>query len=184
LVLLHVTISTLFLENKIFALCRSAARLILGRYSAEPTDVNLKMFEILGRLALTGHWMIWLGRAAGRELNDEQIAGLRNHVDRGLQMIVNNPSLYLPLMDEQAIELTLFLGLAAQMGHADDHIRSWLAEMVQRLRMAVIGHGRYPTALRDYTDLIEHPKARTHEYRLEVTHGSVMIGIDPVWWTP
>jgi hypothetical protein len=24
--------------------------------------------------------------------------------------------------------------------------------------------GRYPTALREYTDLIEHPKAQTDEY--------------------
>jgi hypothetical protein len=47
-------------------------------------------------------------------------------------MIVNNPA-YIWLMDEQAIELALFLGLAAQMGHADRDIRRWLAEMVSRL---------------------------------------------------
>ena len=51
---------------------------------------------------------------------------------QGLQMIVNNPA-YIWLMDEQAIELALFLGLAAQMGHADRDIRRWLAEMVSRL---------------------------------------------------
>jgi hypothetical protein len=155
--------------------------LSLAVNSGEPTDVNLKMFELLGRLALTGHWMIWLGRIGGRELNDEQIARLRNRIDRGLQMIVN--CLYLPLMDEQAIELALFLGLAGQTGHADDHIRSWLAQMVQRLRIAVLGRGRYPTALRDYTDLIEHPKAQTDEYRQEVTSGSVLISLLLAWET-
>ena len=93
--------------------------LSLAVNSGEPTDVNLKMFEILGRLALTGHWMMWLGRLGGRELNDDQYSGLRAHVNSGLQMIVNNPCLYSPLMDDQAIELAMFLGLAAQMGHVD-----------------------------------------------------------------
>jgi hypothetical protein len=61
-------------------------------------------------------------------------------------MIANNPSLYLPLMDEQAIELALFLGLATQMGHAYGDIRNWLSEMVRRLSMMLKTHGRYPTS--------------------------------------
>jgi hypothetical protein len=164
LVVLHVTIGELFLERKILPFVGRQHALSLAVSSGEPTDVNLKMFDTLGRLALTGYWMIWLGQFGGRELNDEQITGMRNYVSSGLQMIVNNPCLYLPLMDEQAIELALFLGLAAQMGHADRDIRSWLAEMVSRLSMTVNSHGRYPTALRDYTDLIVHPKAQTDEY--------------------
>ena len=47
--------------------------------------------------------------------------------------------------------------------------------MARRLNMTVKGHGRYPTALRDYTDLIAHPKVHTEEYRQEVTPGSVLI---------
>ena len=50
-----------------------------------------------------------------------------------------------------------------------------------RLRMAVIGHGRYPSALRDYTDLIVHPKAQTDKYRQEVTPGSVLIPLLLAW---
>jgi hypothetical protein len=181
LVVLHVTIAGLFLERKILPFVGRQHALSLAVNSGEPTDVNLKMFEILGRLALTGHWMMWLGRLGGRELNDDQISGLRAHVNSGLQMIVNNPCLYSPLMDDQAIELALFLGLAAQMGHVDGHIRRWLAEMVQRLSVTVNGHGRYPTALRDYFDLIAHPKAQTDEYRQEVTPGSVLVPLLLAW---
>jgi hypothetical protein len=183
LVFLHVTIGGLFLERKILPFVGRQHALSLAVSSGEPTDVNLKMFDTLGRLALTGNWMIWLGQVGGRELNDEQITGMRNHVNSGLQMIVNNPCLYLPLMDEQAIELALFLGLAAQMGHADRDIRSWLAEMVSRLSVTVNSHGRYPTALREYTDLIEHPRARTDEYRQEVTPGSVLVPLLLAWVT-
>jgi hypothetical protein len=183
LVVLHVTIAGLFLERKILPFVGRQHALSLAVNSGEPTDVNLKMFEALGRLALTGHWMMWLGRFGGRELSGEQLSGLRAHVNSGLQMIVNNPCLYSPLMDEHAIELALFLGLAAQMGHADGDLRSWLAEMVQRLRVTVYGHGRYPTALRDYIDLIAHPKAQTDEYRQEVTPGSVLIPLLIAWLT-
>jgi hypothetical protein len=133
------------------------------------------MFDTLGRLAVTGHWMVWLGRFGSRDLNAEQIAGLRKHVTRGFSLIANNPSLFLPLMDEQAIELALFLALAVQMGHVNADIKNWLAEMVRRLRMTVMSHGRYPVALNDYSDLLAHPKAQTDEYRQEVTPGSVLI---------
>lgn len=133
------------------------------------------MFDTLGRLALAGHWMIWLGRRGGRDLNDEQIAGLRKHVTSGFNLIANNPSLLLPLKDEQAIELALFLSLATQMGHARADIAAWLSEMVRRLRIAVASHGRYPAALTDYPDVLAHPKAQTEEYRKEVTSGSILI---------
>ena len=183
LALLHVNIAGLFLELKIAPLVAREHALSMTVQSAEPADVNLKMFETLGRLALTGHWMVWLGRYGGGELDDVLISGLRQHVNIGFQMIVNNPCLYLPLMDEQAIEVALFLGLAALVGQAEGEIRRWLAEMVLRLSMAVKSHGRYPTALRDYTDLIAHPRARTDEYLKEVTPGSVLIPLLLAWVT-
>lgn len=181
LIVLHTQIAGLILERKIIPHLDKLHALSVAVGSGEPTDVNLRMFEMLGRLALTCHWMIWLGRFGGRDLTLEQVDGLRKHVTSGLKMIVNNPCLYLPLMDEQAIELTLFLGLAGQMGHADCDIRNWLAEMVRRLRMTVKTHGRYPVALREYTDLIAHPKAQTDAYREEVTPGSVLIPLLLAW---
>jgi hypothetical protein len=61
------------------------------------------------------------------------------------------------------------------MGHVDADIKNWLSEMVRRLRMTVLSHGRYPAALTDYADLLAHPKAQIDEYRREVTPGSVLI---------
>jgi hypothetical protein len=175
LVLLHTIATRLFLERKILPFVNRQHALSFAVNSAEPTDVNLKMFDTLGRLALAGHWMIWWGRRGGRDLNDEQIAGLRKHVTDGFNMIANNPSLFLPLKDEHAIEVALFLSLANQMGHARADIVAWLSEMVHRLRIAVASHGRYPAILTDYPDLLAHPKAQTEEYRQEVTSGSVLI---------
>lgn len=175
LVILHTIVAGLFFERKILPYVTQQHALSFAVNSGEPTDVNLKMFDTLGRLALAGHWMVCLGRLGGRDLNAEQIAGVRKHVTHGFSLIANNPSLLLPVMDEQAIELALFLALAVQMGHVNAEIRSWLAEMVRRLRMTVLRHGRYPAALTDYADLLAHPKAQTDEYRQEVTPGSVLI---------
>jgi hypothetical protein len=175
LVRLHTIVAGLFLERKILPYVGKKHALSFAVNSAEPTDVNLKMFDVLGRLALTGHWMIWLGRSGGQDLNAAQIAGLRKHVSDAFSLIVNNPSLFLPLMDEQAIELALFLALAVQVGRADADVKGWLAEMVRRLKMTVMSHGRYPAALTDYADVLAHPKARTDEYQREVTSGSVLI---------
>jgi hypothetical protein len=175
LMLLHTIVAGLFLERKILPFVNRQHALSFAVNCAEPTDVNLKMFDTLGRLALAGHWMIWWGRRGGQNLNDEQIAGLRKHVTSGFNMIWNNPSLLLPLKDEQAIELALFLSLATQMGHARADIAAWLSEMVRRLKIAVASHGRYPAALTDYPDLLAHPKAQTDEYRKEVTAASILI---------
>jgi len=175
LVILHTTVAGLFLERKILPYVKQQHALSFAVNSSEPTDVNLRMFDVLGRLALAGHWMIWLGRIGGRDLDDVQITGLRKLVTSGFSLILNNPSLFLPLMDEQAIELVLFLALAAQIGHVDAEIRSWLAEMVRRLKTTLVSHGRYPFALSDYADLLAHPKAQTDEYRKEVTSGSVLV---------
>src|ERR1700738_309427 len=175
LIILHTTVAGLFLERKILPYVNRQHALSFAVNSGEPADVNLKMFDTLGRPALTGRWMVWLGRFGGRDLNEEQIAGLRRHVTSGFSLILNNPSLFLPLIDDQAVEICLFLVLAAQMGYADADIRNWLAEMVRRLRMTVLSHGRYPAALTDYADLLAHPKAQTDEYLREVTPGSVLI---------
>lgn len=183
LIFLHVQIAGLILERKILPHVGKLHALSVAVGSGESADVNLRMFEMLGRLALTCHWMIWLGRIGGRDLTAEQVDGLRKHVISGLKMIVNNPCLYLPLMDEQAIDLALFLGLAGQMGHADGDIRNWLSEMVKRLHMTVMTHGRYPASLRDYADLIAHPKAQTDEYRREATSGSILIPLLLAWVT-
>lgn len=183
LILLHTTISGIILEKKIFPYLDKRHALSVAVSTGEPTDVSLKMFETLSRLALTGYWMMWLGQFGGRELNQAQIDGLKEHVVRGLKLIANNPTLYTPLMDEHAIDIALFLGFAAQIGIANNDLHGWLAEMVKRISMATNTHGRYPAALRDYTDLINHPKAQTDEYREEVTPGSVLMPLLLAWVT-
>jgi hypothetical protein len=173
---LHIQIGALFMNNKILPHADRRNALSVAVPTRTSVDVNLKMFDMLGRLAMTGHWMLWAGSID---------PSLQTAVDRmtkaGMQMIKNNPALLLPLQDQQAIEVALFLMLAVRSGAFHRDIHAWLQEMGARLDIAVRSNGRYPCCFTEYQDLIEHPKDRSDEYRREALAGSILIPLLAAW---
>ena len=149
--------------------------------SRSALDVNLKLFEMLGRLAMTGHWMFWVASLGGGPIDPIIQTMLDKMVKAGMQLISNNPALFLPIQDEQAIEVALFLMFAARSGAFSRDIHAWLSEIAQRLDIAVRSHGRYPCRFSDYQDLIDHPKAKTDEYREDATSGNILIPLLAAW---
>jgi hypothetical protein len=93
----------------------------------------------------------------------------------GYQLIDNNRALFLPLQDQQAIEIALFLILVEAVNGNRNDARAWLHEMVGRLAFTVQTHGRYPCVFTEYRDLVAHPRGRTDDYRKEATSGSILI---------
>lgn len=173
---LHLAISEELLHRKILphvGVPHGISMAIRGETSA---DVNLRLFDLLGRIAMAGLWIHWISQ---QDLDAER--KIRLHVqiralaDAGFQLINNNPALFLPLQDEQSIEVALFLLLV---GAADGNLRdahAWLRGMTQRLALTLRTHGRYPCVFSEYRDLIAHPRSRTDEYRQEATAGSTLI---------
>ena len=92
-------------------------------------------------------------------------------------MIDNNRSLFLPLQDQQAIDVMLFLLLVSAVNGSRPDANAWLYEMVERLALTVRTHGRYPCVFGDYRDLVAHPRERTDDYRREATPGSILIPV-------
>jgi hypothetical protein len=139
-------------------------------------DVNLKLFDVLGRIALTGLWVHWYSNrdpdTARRDTAQAHVAGL---AAKGYQLINNNRALFLPLQDQQAIEIALFLVFVSAVNGSEADARAWLHEMVERLSFTVKTHGRYPCVFTEYRDLVAHPRAQTDEYRKEATSGSILI---------
>ncbi len=93
----------------------------------------------------------------------------------GYQLIANNQALFLPLQDQQVIEIALFLILVGTLNGSKEDAHSWLHEMAGRLVLTVQTQGRYPCVFTDYRDLIAHPRERTEDYRKEATAGSILI---------
>jgi hypothetical protein len=147
-------------------------------------DVNLKLFDLLGRLATDGIWAYW----GARRCSDEEVEAKQ----RGLQeawmimaavkeLISHNPALFLPAKDDQAIDMFIAALLLAIDEKNHDDVKTWLAEVLERARFAYQVHGQYPCVLHSYSDLLLHPKSGDDEYRHNVTSGSILYPTIALW---
>jgi hypothetical protein len=147
-------------------------------------DINLKLFDILGRLATDGIWAYWGACRCSVEEADAKQQALQ---EAGMIMssvkalISNNPALLLPVKDDQAIDIFIAVLLLAADESNHDDISKWLAEMLRRASFAYQVHGHYPCILRSYSDLLSHPKSGDNEYRKNVTSGSILYPIIGLW---
>ncbi|MCJ0826551.1 hypothetical protein MQC88_11415 [Luteimonas sp. 50] len=149
--------------------------------SRSALDVNLALFEVLGRIGLWGLWMHWLHSNAA-EGADVYRGNIDNAVATGIKLIRNNPALLLPATDQQTTDIALFLQLwlAESMDLAP--VREWLGEMTGRLNYTVRTRGRYPSCSTDYAELDNHQSNRQDdEYFNEATAGSTLIPLTAAW---
>ncbi len=172
---LHKTILAAYVGDKILPHVGKQHGLSLAVGTRSPLDVNLCMFEVLGRLSLLGLWQICALQHSGRQATPQDLAFFRQIVEAGIELIDNNPSLCLPIRDDQAVEIALFLHLWWQAYPDRRPGHDWIVEMVGRLDVTLALHGRYTCVLTNYADLASHPAEKTTAYRQEVTGGSTLI---------
>lgn len=145
-------------------------------------DVNLKLFDVLGRLAMYGLWTTWSAALADEEEYKEKLVLQSRHISDAVKfLILNNPALFLPIKDEQAIDIFLAMLLMAMGGSSESDMNFWLSEIMGRARFAYEGNGPYPCTIRDYAELLDHPHRGDDEYRKEVTEGSILYPSIALW---
>ena len=147
-------------------------------------DVNLKLFDLLGRLGVDALWTFWgMQQCAEDEstAGEEMPSEIRIYLEAIRALINNNPALLSPVKDEQAIDIWIALLALAIDGGNRDFILSWLREMLARARFAYKVHSRYPSILDSYTQLLAHPKSRDEEYRENATSGSILYPLIALW---
>ncbi len=173
---LHIAIATELLEKKILPHVGVRDGISIAVRTHTHVDVNLRLFDILGRISLTGLWVHWLvehdpdpTRKAAAQDQVAKLAGM------GYRLIDKNRALFLPLQDQQAIEIALFLVLVGALDGSKEDARTWLQVMTDRLALTVRTHGRYPCVFSEYRELVAHPRERTEKYRKEATAGSILI---------
>lgn len=128
-------------------------------------------------LALSGCWSYWyLGKIC--EDNDESAGFFKetvaNYQETIKKLIVNNPILFTPYRDDQAIDLVLAIWFLSLEPKYLRDINSWLINMTHQVFQMFRLHGKYPTTIGSYAELIEHPIDQTDEYMKSVTKGSVL----------
>lgn len=105
-------------------------------------------------------------------------------VAAGFAMIGNNAGLLLPVRDDQAIDIAIFLQLALVTGVDGGPVREWLEHLVNRLIYTVRTRASYPLTSSDYRDLVEHPRGRSDDAFQEMTKASILIPTVALWARP
>jgi len=164
---LHLKIASVLLDETVFPHVETLHGISLSLGSRNAVDVNISLFEVLGRIGLAALWIRWLGDRGGQEHARTAKEGCASYAHKGLSLIRNNPALLLPITDRQSTDVALFLMAWLHSGLDTQGIASWLNEMANRLDFAIRTRGRYPSCSSDYHDLADHPKDRSDEYFVE-----------------
>jgi hypothetical protein len=182
LIRLHLIIAHQFLDEKIAPHCKARDALGMAVASRTAVDVNLKLFDVLGRIAMTGLMLKWLSDQQQGAVAEAATGEVGRLLDVGMSMIESNAALHLPVSDDQVTDISLFLLLCLVGGPIDGRrVMQWLQAMVERCDFCVRCNGRYPTSFTEYTDLVEHPRHRTQEYFEEATAGSTLVPLLAGW---
>ncbi len=128
-------ISSEFLVKNVFSHVGKLHGLSSAVQSSCEFDVNLKLFDLLGRLASDGIWTHWLACRC----SDEDAEAKKQSVENTLKLmglvkdlIRNNPALLLPAKDDQAIDIFIAVSLLAFNHENYADIREWLTEVLGR----------------------------------------------------
>lgn len=178
---LHLSVASELLEGKVFPHAATRHGISSAIDCRDALDVNLALFELLGRVATCALWLLWLSGFAVEGGQEAVKTKLVEYVSGGLALVANNPALLLPVTDRQATDVALFLVAWMHSGLDAGGVTSWLEEMANRLEFTVRTRTRYPIVSSDYGDLANHPVNRSDEYFEEVTTGSTLVPLLQVW---
>jgi len=151
--------------------------------STSSLDVNLKLFDILGRLAMNGIWAYWrlLQADDNAEAHEVALQGIQATSFAIKQLIWNNRTLLLPAKDDQVIDISIAVMLLILDTANHNEIVKWLHEIVSRAVFAIQAQSKYPCILSNYSELLEHPDSSNPEYFKKVTSGSILYPMIALW---
>lgn len=180
---LYLTCSERYLAKTAYQHADRRHALSVAVHSREAVDVNLALFELLGRLAIRGIWTALLSQRmtdADSEFARVLSESTERTLDTIVQLINSNPTLNSPFKDDHMIEIALVMYLA-QMTDSVRRFAPWLVSVASRTTMALVLNANYPICKRDYHDLINHPGPAEQAYRAEVCAGSILYPFLFVW---
>ena len=150
-------------------------------------DVNIKMFDILGRLCLAAIWELLalqgLGEnaEASKQIRDK-IYSLINHA---VALLNNNPSLLSPVKDDFSLEVNMLCLLLLTRGDSCQSIGIYLKNLTSQIQYALHCKLLYPCIYDDYADFLNIQNIRRDEHYREIfedaTAGSILYPSLAFW---
>ncbi|SHF00871.1 hypothetical protein SAMN05444279_1147 [Ruegeria intermedia] len=171
---LYLSVGQAFLVDKIGPHAGKRFALSAAVQSRSPMDVNLSLFDLLGRLVLLGHWHHAIAcRAEGGEAQ-VHLAKRDELLDLAIQTINNNPTLVAPMRDDHQIEIAMLTSLAQSCGRLEN-VSGYLEEVANRIAYGYRRRSHWVTCFREYQHLARHPIDRSDAYFRRSTIGSVLV---------
>lgn len=176
-------ITSAFLRQNVLPYVHQLHAISTAVHGSSDLDINLKLFDLVGRLGMDGLWVHWnITRLEdGSEDLKAHIEESNQYADAISALIENNPVLVLPIRDDQAIDIFIAVAFLVANGKHLDAARSWISQIAGAAYFTHRFDGRYPCTLRSYADLLEHPKKGDEEYKKNVTRGSILYPYLALW---
>ena len=183
LIALHQSIVNDYIASYIEPRAQTLHGLSSAIQSDASLDINLKLFDLVGRVSASGLWTLHLVENLGSQETSEVMESVRTRVQSLAQlvadMVSNNPILYTPIKDSQAIDINIACLFLERVG-CYHFIQNWIQQIAHATVFAYRTHGLYPCIHDEYRKLIDHP-LKDDSYRIEATAGSLLIPTLAVW---
>lgn len=173
---LYLSTSDKYLKKTVYSHGDDLHALSAAVTSAGPVDVNLAMFELLGRIAVRGIWTDHFSRLFSEsdpDISKEFLDSTDSTIDKMISVINSNPTLCSPIKDDHMIEISLVMYLA-NLTNSAFRFLPWLHSITDRTTFALTTNFFYPTCIQEYGELIRHPKSADQSYLNEACAGSIL----------
>ena len=183
LVDLYQMIASGYLDTNVVPRSKVRHGLVSAVPSQEALDVNLRLFDVLGRIGLYGLWQVWRFQKLDEKRHKAERETLREALSYTARLIMDailhNPILCTPIKDNQAIDIDIACHFLIRV-QCGDFIRKWIHNVAHATTFAFRTKGHYPCMYDDYRDLMDHPR-NTDEYRQEATAASILLPTLAAW---
>ena len=182
---LHLLIGDDFITHKLDPYTDKDFALSVSVKASSAVDVNLALYQQLGRCCIHGLWHHWMACIKTVHDTEHDVAAVyankRNQILRtAIRMICTNPTLMSPIRDDFVIEIGLFMTLVQACGAEEDG-SVILQQMIVRLISSINRRGAYPIPTTDYLELVAHPVSTSDTYYKEKTCASVLYPLLMFW---
>lgn len=177
---LHLIIAHLLLVEKIGPFADKHYALSMAVNSRNAVDINIALFETLGRLSLHGLWLDAMSAGEDESFAHAMSEGADKVLNIAIRMLNANPTLVSPVCDDFTIELALFMRLAAVRGRLSS-VAGYIRSMSDRLCYVLRVRRHYPTPTTDYRDVLNHPRDRSDTYFEEHTRAGILYTFVLAW---
>lgn len=180
---LHQTIEAEFIAQYVEPRATALHALSCAVRSDSALDVNLRLFDVIGRVGTSGLWTEHVVSQFESGESSDAANKLRERLQHLAQLVANlisnNPVLNTPVKDSQAIDINIVCLFLARVG-CYEVIRVWVRQVSNATVFAYKTHGSYPCIYDEYRKLIDHP-IKEDSYRLAATAGSILVPTLAVW---